>query len=437
MAAAMSEARTIIRLLREVRRRLRTNIWLQEGRDAAARALGVGVLLLGWNRTMPERLMLGWPFWALVGVGFAVHAVVRFGRREPLSQAAARVDASAGLHDELTSAYWFARHPEESEWVDLHVERAAERARSLNANTLVPLERPSLVLPLALAAVLAILTVAPVPRVFEAVVERLAAIDLSGTEEDLGTVAELQEAGAPEEPQAALQQGDEQQILVPQLEERGEGESLAPEEGALEEELEEPDPEGSFMEGDEEGEQGEAGEQAEGEPMDAENPDDVPADSEGEPSPDPNASEQDGEGESTEESGAMLPGGEEVFLQEGGEDLEQTEAGEEDLGHATREGGEEQELELGELNTLEVELQREILAVPEPEQEELTEEEKEEEITRAERSFLDFEAVNQPGEFARQELLESESIPWRYRRLVLTYFKALRERDNQQREEQQ
>jgi hypothetical protein len=114
------------------------------------------------------------------------------------------------------------------------------------------------------------------------------------------------------------------------------------------------------------------------------------------------------------------------------------ELGEEEVGHATRDGGEELELELGELETLEVQLQRELLAAEElPEEpEDPEEEEKEELVTKAEDSRIDFREVTRPDEAALQELLQSESVPWEYRQIVLAYFKALRERDNQKDEEE-
>lgn len=438
-AIAMPETRPILRLVRAVRSRMRTNRWAQELTDWLAQVLGSSLVWVAWNKTMPVRLVLGWP---LLGLAVAVLTALlarRLARRQPLWRAAARADQTADLHDELTSAFWFTRHPERSDWVEMHLQRAAAQADSLRASALIPLVRPRrLLMPVLLAAALGVMSLAPVPRVFDQLAERLSRLDLSGDPQALEPIAELQEPLVPPERAESDEQRRREEVLLPQLQEQQEGEDALSEPGAQPEEgLQEPDPEGS-TEGAEEGDQqGEPGEDQAGQPLQVDNPQDLPADSEGEPAPDPNASQQEGQGESTEDSSAMLPGGEEVFLQEGGQDPQQKELGEEDLGHATREGGTEQELEQGEVETLEVQLQREILAVPELRQEQPTEEEKEEKITRAERSFLEFESVNVPGEFARQELLESEPIPWRYRELVLRYFKALRERDNQQRDERE
>ncbi len=424
----------ILRLLRAVRWRARNNQLRQGLTDAAIRILGLFLLIALWNRLAPLSWVLGWPAFAVVAgtaVGFSAW---RLARAEPLWKAARRADQAAELYDELTSAYWFQRHPEDSEWVAKHIDRAEQHAAGLDAQTLVPFERPQrLAWPIVLIAAIGLLSVTPVPRVFEQIVERLSQIQLTGGDKSRDPVAELDEATDRDGDGFEDQPLEELRPLLPQLEEQQqEGENALPDD-ALGEESEAP--EGAQMEGEEGQQEGEPGED-EGQQMEAQNPEDMEADSEGEPSPDPNAREQDGQGDSTEDTGAMLPGGDEVFLQEGGEDLEQVEAGEEELGHATREGGGEEELELGEMTTLEVQLQREILAVPEPEEEEDPEADKEELVTRAERSYLDFESVELPPEFEKQELLESEPIPWRYRPYVLTYFKALRERDNQRREEE-
>ncbi|MFW6198615.1 MAG: hypothetical protein ACOC5E_02205, partial [Acidobacteriota bacterium] len=151
--------------------------------------------------------------------------------------------------------------------------------------------------------------------------------------------------------------------------------------------------------------------------------------------PEPSASQQPGAGEPAEEQGAMLPGGDEVFLQEGGEDLQRSGEAEEEMGHATRKGGGEEELEGDESpTTLQVQLQREILALPEDAASPQDEEDTEQRLTRAERSLLELQEIDPGAEFGRQEMLSGEPIPWRHRSLVLDYFRALRERDNQQQE---
>lgn len=429
---------TLRRVLSAVRARQRNNLLLQVAVDLCIGVLGV---LAGWqlyNAVMPLSWNLGVWLPVLGVAAVVVRAGVTAWRPESLSAAAARADRSGDLHDELTSAWWFSRHEPDSDWIDLHLERAVDTAGSLDPAVLFPARRPSRLRTMAvLAAVFALLQAVPVPRVFDDVVDRIAQV-LPGGEDQPELIADLQEGTEGEE--ELLQQEEPDELLLPadEAEEGEPGESQ--EEGQLQDQGEEP-PEGAEQQEAEQGEQsGEQAEQQEGEQAEAENPEEQPGEGEGEPEPDPNASQQPGEGEQADEAESMLPGGEEVFLQEGGEDMEQAEMSEEEMGHATREGGGEEQLEEGEATTLEVQLQQEMLELaeeqlPPPDPEE-TEEEKEELTTKMERSFLEFENMPPTEQFAIQELLQAESIPWRYRQLVLKYFRTLRERDNANRDGQ-
>jgi hypothetical protein len=425
-------------LLRALQARVRSNALRQEAVDALLLVAAGALLLAAWNATMPVALGVSW-WWLLPVIGAAAgRAVYRTRLAFPLWRAARRADEGDALQDELTSAYWFERHPEQGEWVDLHLERAQTTAAGVDPRLIVPARRPRR---LGAAAGCAFGAVAflllPVPRVFEPMVDRLSefAAELGQPESD-ELLAELEET-TEREPDAFDEQERQDRLMLPEPDDQDAAAQNALEEQEPEGEGETPpeDPEGSFMEA-EEGEEG----QQEGEPqeMQVDNPEDLP-ESEGEQEPDPNQSQQDGQGESTEESGQTLPAGEEVFLQEGGEEIEQMELGEEEVGHATREGGEELDLELGELETLEVQLQREILAAEDPPEdpEDPEEEEKEELVTKAEESRIDFREVTRPDEAALQELLQSASVPWEYRQIVLAYFMAQRELDNQKDEEEE
>lgn len=434
----MSDTRSIQRVLEAVRRRARGNRLLQAAVDGGSWLLGAWLAMALWNATMPVSLGLGWPLQAAVSLGIAGIFIVRVGAAEPLWRSARRTDRRADLHDELTSAYWFTRHGGASEWIQLHLERASETAGRLDPRRLVPFERPRrLVLPAALAVGLVLIWSLPVPRVFDDLAQRIAELDLTGDDSlDDEPVASLDELGDPaDDPELLSPEEEEQDRLVPMdeepeqagqdaLEEGEEGEEGEPQEG------EEP------QEGQEPAEQGEPGEQQEGEPAEAQEAQESDSEAEGEPQADPSAGQDDSEGESTEESGPMLPGGEEVFLQEGGEDVEQQPMAEEEMGHATREGGGEEMLQEGEITALDVQLEQEMLEVPE-DVAEPEDEDKEELETRQESSYLEFEDVERPSEYAVQELLQAESIPWRYRQLVLDYFTRLRERDNQPPEQEQ
>ncbi len=434
----MSVRPSVTPLLRALQARVRSNVLRQELVDVLMIISASGLLLAGWNATMPLSMGVHWA-WLLPIIAMAgVRAATRLRVAIPLWKAARSADEHDALQDEIISAYWFERHPhEDGTWVDLHVSRAQHTASGLDPQRIVPTKKPNRMGAAAgclLGAVALVLL--PVPRVFEPMVDRLGELAAEFAQPDSDELlAELQETTEREEdPLDELDRQDRLMLPEPDEQESGGQNALEEQEPAGEGEEPPEDPEGSFMEA----EEGDEGEQ-EGEPqeMQVDNPEELP-ESEGEQEPDPNESQQDGQGESTEESGQTLPAGEEVFLQQGGEEIEQMELGEEEVGHATREGGEELELELGELETLEVQLQRELLAAEDlPEDpEDPAEEEKEELVTKAEDSRIDFREVSRPNEAALQDLLQSESVPWEYRQIVLAYFKALRERDNQKDEEE-
>lgn len=71
---------------------------------------------------------------AVAGVFFVV---ARFVRGSDLPRAAAAGDRAAELHDELTSAQWFHRRQPATDWEELQVERARDRAGGLDADGLV------------------------------------------------------------------------------------------------------------------------------------------------------------------------------------------------------------------------------------------------------------------------------------------------------------
>ena len=434
----MSVRPSVTLLLRVLQARVRSNALKQEAVDALLLLGASSMLLAGWNATMPVSMGLGWGWLLPVVAAAGIRAVLCMRRDFPLWKAARSADEHGALQDEITSAYWFERHPEEGEWVELHLARAQETAAGLDPQHIVPPHRPQRMGAAAGCVVAALIFVLlPVPRVFAPLLNRLSEFAAELTQPDGGElIAELEETTARD--QDAYDEPERQdRLMLPDADEQEFTGQNALEEQDQEGNGEEPpeEPEGSFMEA----EEGDEGEQ-DGEPqeMQVDNPEELP-ESQGEQEPDPNESQQDGQGESTEESGQTLPAGEEVFLQQGGEDIEQMELGEEEVGHATREGGEELELELGELETLEVQLQRELLAAQDfPEDPEDSEkEEKEELVTKAEDSRIEFREVTRPDEAARQELLQSESVPWEYRQIVLAYFKALRERDNQKDDEEE
>ena len=79
---------------------------------------------------------------ATVAAAGAAVVVARFLRGSDLGRAAAAGDRAADLRDELTSAQWFHDQEPASDWEELQVERARDRADGLDAAGLVPI-RPA------------------------------------------------------------------------------------------------------------------------------------------------------------------------------------------------------------------------------------------------------------------------------------------------------
>src|SRR5439155_22242717 len=63
-------------------------------------------------------------------------------QNETLGQAAASIDTTADLHDEIKTALWFINNPRASEWVDAQLRRAARDAQGLNLDRLYPRRVP-------------------------------------------------------------------------------------------------------------------------------------------------------------------------------------------------------------------------------------------------------------------------------------------------------
>ena len=434
----MTPQEITLQLLRLVRARARANRWTQGLTDWLWRALLLCAVLRLWTALVSPGLRVGWPVYVLGVAGLAMHTALRLRHGGTLGAAAVHVDEAADLDSEMTSGHWFATEGTDTAWTELHLQRVAATATSLSAERLVPREMPKrlgVVAAAALGFVVASFFL-PSSGLFERLAGAVALPDVAGGElADADPLGQLDEAGVGEDAEDPEQLREEERVNLPSLlEGEQEGIDALPEEGEMApEEGESPEPEGSVM-GDERGsEEGEP--QGESQDMEVENPEDLPRSEEGqETPPDPSASSEQSEGEPAEEPGAMMPGGDEVFLQEEGEELDPGELSEEEIGHATREGGDEQVFEEGELSTLEVELEREILALPPEETPEEEEEDKIEEITRSERSRLETRNVTARSEFARQEDLHGEPIHWRYRALIRDYFMKMRARDNVRRE---
>src|SRR5262245_52568688 len=121
----MSERDKIIALLRKVERRVRSNRVFQDLAHGCALFLVFPVILKLLDVFFPLRAGI---VAALLGIWFillAVYCVRRLARKGSLDQAAASVDRTAGLHDEIKTAFWFINNPRSSEWINAQLSRAA------------------------------------------------------------------------------------------------------------------------------------------------------------------------------------------------------------------------------------------------------------------------------------------------------------------------
>jgi hypothetical protein len=104
---------------------------------AAAICVLVGGIsrLAGWPPAVPLTVLAI----AIAAVGAFAYATRR--ERGVSDAAAAEIDTRASLGGELRSASWFASHDTRDPWIDLHLERAADRVRAIDWTQLYPAVR--------------------------------------------------------------------------------------------------------------------------------------------------------------------------------------------------------------------------------------------------------------------------------------------------------
>jgi hypothetical protein len=139
---SMSDKEIIVASLHRVERRIRTNRLLKELAFGAIVFLAIPLLLKIWDLYAPLRgvtvsIIVG--SWVLL---FAAYVVWRSLQKGTLNEAAVSIDATAKMHDELKTAFWFVNNPRPSEWVDAQIRRAATKAQTLNVNVLYPRRIP-------------------------------------------------------------------------------------------------------------------------------------------------------------------------------------------------------------------------------------------------------------------------------------------------------
>src|SRR5437016_182352 len=138
----MSDKEIIIKSLERVERRIRTNRLLNELALGATFFLAFPLALKVWDLFDPLRgvtiaFIAG--IWILL---LAAYVVWRSLYRATLRQAAAVIDKAAGLNDEIKTAFWFIHNPRPSEWVDVQIHRASISAKRMNLDTFFPRRIP-------------------------------------------------------------------------------------------------------------------------------------------------------------------------------------------------------------------------------------------------------------------------------------------------------
>src|SRR5215471_6167919 len=138
----MSDQDLIIRLLETAERRMRRNRILRESASVLSLAMVVPVVLKLIDFISPFRgrtvlVILG--LWAVATI---ILLLWRARGRDTLEKTAASIDQAAGAHDQIKTAYWFARNPKDSPWVETQIQKAAENARQMRVASLFPRRIP-------------------------------------------------------------------------------------------------------------------------------------------------------------------------------------------------------------------------------------------------------------------------------------------------------
>src|SRR6185503_8147716 len=114
----MSDSELIIRLLKEVERRTRGNRILQETARGLAMAMAVPVAFKLLDLLVSFRTRTVLIFFIVWAIGTAAWLFSRArGLKQTLQGIAASIDTTSKGHDQLKTAYWFIRNPQDSPWV--------------------------------------------------------------------------------------------------------------------------------------------------------------------------------------------------------------------------------------------------------------------------------------------------------------------------------
>src|SRR5438094_930235 len=138
----MSDADIIVHFLKNIERRLRANRSLRDITFALSIVLTFLTFIKVWDlispfKTATIRFFLGSCVLFLFG-----YAVWLLRKKETLDQAAASIDQTARLNDEIKTAFWFIRNPHPSKWVDRQIQRAARTVAKIDPLRAYPIVIP-------------------------------------------------------------------------------------------------------------------------------------------------------------------------------------------------------------------------------------------------------------------------------------------------------
>jgi hypothetical protein len=160
----MSDQEIIVRSLKRVEKRIRTNRLFAELTRGAIFFFTLPLLLKIWDLFDPLRgttvsILVG--IWVLL---FGSYVLWRSFQKGTLGQAAASLDSNAGLRDELKTAFWFINNPRPSVWVDAQIRRAARTIQCVDLKEVVPLHVPKTsYIAVAIVLLFVVLNFAPLP----------------------------------------------------------------------------------------------------------------------------------------------------------------------------------------------------------------------------------------------------------------------------------
>ncbi len=140
----MSESDILLQWLERAAVRRRLNERLQEAIWLVITLLALAIVYqtLGAGLAMTQIASVMLPLFLAAGAAAIAYFGWRMAAGPLLTQAASCADASAGLHDELRSALWFAHRETENGFIRTHLERAARTVQRLDVRQLFPFVMP-------------------------------------------------------------------------------------------------------------------------------------------------------------------------------------------------------------------------------------------------------------------------------------------------------